>query len=304
MGEGRPPARVSLLAVGERTRASDADRHAAVELVEAAYADGQLSRAEFDDRLDAALKASRLTELDRLVADIQLEGEPTWRAGGRKQAGPAWIAAGNRKVLGPVVVALVLMTAALATVVIPRVFSDSDPDPVTATVVDTEPEEVPTFTQEPTPSETPSEEPVAITDPLTQDGLDEFMDAYEERFGAEAPATRVVLRSDRVEVVRPGPDKGTSLLYGWDGTWTGPESRKGAAQKFDFSTLSFDQINDPMEWARAELVEVSDAWVDIWVHDVKGREVCFTAHANDSNAGTRSTVAVNCHGKVIVRRTR
>jgi hypothetical protein len=51
-------------------RASDADRDRVTELLRAAVADGRLSPAEFDERLDAALTARTIDELAPLTADL------------------------------------------------------------------------------------------------------------------------------------------------------------------------------------------------------------------------------------------
>jgi len=51
-------------------RASDPDRNAAVEALANAYADGRLTKAEFDERSDAALQAKLTGDLARLTADL------------------------------------------------------------------------------------------------------------------------------------------------------------------------------------------------------------------------------------------
>ncbi len=62
-------------------RARDTDRDVAVDLVEAAWVDGQLTREEYDERAAAVLRATTLEDLDREVLDLQPEGT-TWRPGG------------------------------------------------------------------------------------------------------------------------------------------------------------------------------------------------------------------------------
>ena len=51
-------------------RASDADRDRVIELLRAAVADGRLDPAEFDERLDTALRARTIDALARLTADL------------------------------------------------------------------------------------------------------------------------------------------------------------------------------------------------------------------------------------------
>jgi len=51
-------------------RASDADRDRVLELLRAAVADGRLDRAEFDERVDAALAARTIDALTPLTTDL------------------------------------------------------------------------------------------------------------------------------------------------------------------------------------------------------------------------------------------
>lgn len=53
-------------------RARDVDRADACEMLDAAYAAGELSRAEHDARTEAAAGATTLRELNALIADLQL----------------------------------------------------------------------------------------------------------------------------------------------------------------------------------------------------------------------------------------
>ena len=53
-----------------RIRASDADRDRVAELLQEHHAAGRLTAEEFAERLDAALRARTLGELDTLLADL------------------------------------------------------------------------------------------------------------------------------------------------------------------------------------------------------------------------------------------
>jgi Domain of unknown function (DUF1707) len=53
-----------------RIRASDADRDRTAALLREHHAAGRLTAEEFDERLDAALSAKTLAELDELLADL------------------------------------------------------------------------------------------------------------------------------------------------------------------------------------------------------------------------------------------
>lgn len=54
-------------------RAADADREAYVDQLQRAYVDGRLSRAEYDERMAAALEAVTYAQLRPLVADLPVE---------------------------------------------------------------------------------------------------------------------------------------------------------------------------------------------------------------------------------------
>jgi len=53
-----------------RIRASDADRDRVVALLQEHHAAGRLTAEEFSERIDAALRARTLGELDELLADL------------------------------------------------------------------------------------------------------------------------------------------------------------------------------------------------------------------------------------------
>ena len=71
------PARV----IDPQKKARDADRDAAIEVVEAAHADGQISRPDYDLRVDRLLRATTVGELQMLIQDLRLpEGEEVTEA--------------------------------------------------------------------------------------------------------------------------------------------------------------------------------------------------------------------------------
>ena len=93
--------------MSDDTRASDDDRNAICQVLDAALGDGQLSTEEHRERVAAATRATTLRELRSLVTDLQIrpasEQPPASRAPiGRRGA---WIA---------VACALVLLGAGLA----------------------------------------------------------------------------------------------------------------------------------------------------------------------------------------------
>jgi len=72
------PAR-RLGAVNEM-RASDADRDRYAAVLQEAYAQGRLTRVEYDERLDAVLNAKTYGELEPLVADLPADNLPVPKA--------------------------------------------------------------------------------------------------------------------------------------------------------------------------------------------------------------------------------
>ena len=102
--------------MSRETRARDADRAAACELIEAAFADGQLSPEEHDARVERALRAQTLDELDALTRDLQGDrpAVPVPRAPRRARlprVRPVWLA------LVPIVGAIVFgLAVAVSTV--------------------------------------------------------------------------------------------------------------------------------------------------------------------------------------------
>jgi Domain of unknown function (DUF1707)/Domain of unknown function (DUF4190) len=55
---------------GPPIRATDRDRDAAIEVVQASYTEGRLTRAEHDTRIGQVLAAPTYAELDQLIADL------------------------------------------------------------------------------------------------------------------------------------------------------------------------------------------------------------------------------------------
>jgi hypothetical protein len=64
------PAPHWAVTAGPDLRASDTDRDVAADMLCAAVADGRLTLAELDDRLEAVLSARTLREIARLISDL------------------------------------------------------------------------------------------------------------------------------------------------------------------------------------------------------------------------------------------
>ncbi|MBE7324108.1 DUF1707 domain-containing protein [Nocardioides sp. Y6] len=60
-------------------RARDADRDLAVEFIQEAWVDGQLTREEHDERVGRVLRAATVADIEREVTDLQGPGGFAWR---------------------------------------------------------------------------------------------------------------------------------------------------------------------------------------------------------------------------------
>ena len=68
---------------GPDLRASDADRDVAADILCAAVADGRLTLAELDERLEEVLSARTLREIARRISDLPGQALPARRPSGR-----------------------------------------------------------------------------------------------------------------------------------------------------------------------------------------------------------------------------
>ncbi|UYM04853.1 DUF1707 SHOCT-like domain-containing protein [Solicola gregarius] len=166
------------------TRARDADRNLAIELIDAAYSDGQLTTTEREDRCARVLAAETLGQLRALTGDLQL---PLVAAPRRR-----------RRRLVPIVMAGVVAVGIVGAVVI-----GTGDDPATP------PQEVPSAApqrsepeprQEPDP---PKEKPKVLHYTLTPRGIENFVTAYRKQFGT-TKALAFGFDRDSVNVVRKG----------------------------------------------------------------------------------------------------
>ncbi|HEX7740319.1 MAG TPA: DUF1707 domain-containing protein [Marmoricola sp.] len=149
------------------TRARQADRDAVLGQLEAAYADGQLDRAEFDRRSDRALRARTLGDLGVLVADLQSDGQPALRRAGSASA-PV-----SRRMIA--LAAVIVVAAGLIVTKIADGHDDAPPSP-------------PAAVQQPAvddaaPAEKEELATAPLPEPLSLQAFRAFRTAYRERFG-------------------------------------------------------------------------------------------------------------------------
>ncbi|MFI5428431.1 DUF1707 domain-containing protein [Aeromicrobium sp. UC242_57] len=186
-----------------KVRARDVDRDVAIEIVEAAWADGQLTRDEYEQRVDRLLQASTLADLERDILDLQPEGV-VWRprpsSATTTPAPPVRHEPTTPSTKLSVLTGLVLAgvgVAALAFVVRPG--SASSPDA-------------------PTPQ--PAKTSASL---LTPEAFNLAREALDEHSGSDTVYT-AMLTSEALSVIRPTTAAGTDAVKTtWDGEWGADE---------------------------------------------------------------------------------
>ncbi len=210
-------------------RAKDADRDRFVELIEAAYVDGQLGSADRDFRVGRALSAETLDELETLTRDLQLP--PGYVPPAAPASAPsrsfAALSSGSRRAGGVVVglVVFIALVVAGVTGIVALFFFASSGGEVTTTTG------VPPASAAP---EVPVEEAEAPSFTMTPGGVRGFVAAYEEQFGT-AEAYEVTFFPERVLAEVPVRGSRPRMeRWTWTGEWrqdstaaavTGPDQR-------------------------------------------------------------------------------
>ena len=157
-------------------RAKDADRDRFVELIEAAYVDGQLSDADRELRVGRALSSETLDELETLTRDLQLPAGGVVRPAAQRTATPATGARRAAGVLAGLVAFVVLVVGGVTAVVALAMFAVSDGTESTTSTASESAVPVPQEVVEEATEVAPSFE-------MTARQVRTFLRAYEEQFG-------------------------------------------------------------------------------------------------------------------------
>lgn len=236
-----------------RTRAKDSDRDATCRILDDALGDGQLSGEEHRRRVEAAVTATTLGELEPLVADLQLVRtvEPPASRGARSR-GPILAAAG---VVAVVIVALGWGLAKDDTPAPAGKPSAAVPVPEEHVVLDTA-----------APTAAPDTVPPAVLKPvrdlLTAEGLAAVIDAIRARFG-DTMGYELAISTDRATLARPDPaDDRAKMLYPFRGGWDDP-SQRSRSDTDDLTDLAAFDIP-----ATAAAVAAAPATLNIAAGDV------------------------------------
>lgn len=212
----------------DNTRATDNDRNDICQALDAALGDGQLSAEEHRERVSAATRATTLGELQRLVADLQLQPAPDPPPVSRRRlvGRGIWIAAA---------VALVLLGVGLGWGL--QRDNGSDPAPSATSAATGSSSTVPANTTPP---------PAPAPQLLTLSGISGVLAQMRTQFG-DTLGYQLNIYQDQVVVERPdtaNAQKVVTWLYR-DGNWAnvGPKmavssrSAVGDLGKFDVQAI-------------------------------------------------------------------
>lgn len=198
-----------------RTRAKDSDRDATCHLLDNALADGQLSGEEHRRRVQTAVTATTLGELEALVADLQ----PT------EQDQPPARTRAKRNVL----VAAAGITAAVLVVLATAVDWGGDDVPASHPGPAAPVPESPVALAPPAPTVAPDTVPPAVITPVrdlhTVEGLSAVIEAMRARFG-DTMGYELAIGTDQASLARPDPaDEQSKVVYPYRGGWDDPSKR-------------------------------------------------------------------------------
>ncbi|WP_094275536.1 DUF1707 SHOCT-like domain-containing protein [Rhodococcus sp. OK302] len=214
-----------------RTRARDIDRAQTCGLLDAGYGEGQLDPTEYEVRTAAAMKAKTLGELDTLVSELQI---PEHLVEATRAPAP------RRRVPGRVVAAAVAAVLAVGGTL--AFATRGDYAAPTTGVARQAPASAPIPAGEPQPIVI---EPI---DPLTADGVREFVRQLGAKFGGDLRVDQVTFYSSYVFVTRmledqPHREQDWSFRAGFS-TSRDPESRPLDTATVDLAALDVDRLGD------------------------------------------------------------
>jgi hypothetical protein len=214
-------------------RAKDADRDRFVELIQAAYADGQIGDADRELRVGRALAAETVDELEGLTRDLQRPqghvppAAPT-RSSSRLPSRPPSRSRRAGGVLVGLGVFVALVVAGVTGVVALAFFAVSgEPESVTSQGTEVAP--------------VPIEEVTEVTKNasfrMTPPQVRQFLRAYEKKFGT-LDAWEVGFYPDRVQVQVPvSKVRKRFERWSWDGTWRQDSEASAVTGPQKFVTL-------------------------------------------------------------------
>jgi hypothetical protein len=272
-------------------KARDADRDAATEVAEAAYADGQISKADCEFRVERLLQAQTMAEIQAITRDLRPPGSaipaptqrPTDLVTSTRAATPsAQVAsrpeAGGRTLVG-VIVAVVILLVLAGVGVAGALFVGQVADSGFASGE--------------------AQESV-VADMTSAEGYDDFVAALTEKTGSSVVFNATIYPG--YAVVEVPVDDSSQRAYGWyyDGTWSDWTGRGTAEeQRLDLADLDGAIVAATLKKVARKIEDPAAMYVLV---NPAGRAegVCLSAYANNEFDET-AYVDATCEGKVVFR---
>jgi hypothetical protein len=272
-------------------KARDADRDAATEVAEAAYADGQISKADCEFRVERLLQAQTMAEIQAITRDLRPPGSaipaPTQRPADlvtstRAATPSAQVAsrpeAGGRTLVG-VIVAVVILLVLAGVGVAGALFVGQVADSGFASGE--------------------AQESV-VADMTSAEGYDDFVAALTEKTGSSVVFNATIYPG--YAVVEVPVDDSSQRAYGWyyDGAWSDWTGRGTAEeQRLDLADLDGAVVAATLKKVARKIEDPAAMYVLV---NPAGRAegVCLSAYANNEFDET-AYVDATCEGKVVFR---
>jgi hypothetical protein len=268
--------------IDPQKKARDDDRDAAIEVVEAAFADGQISRPDYDLRVDRLLRAATVGELQMLVRDLRRpEGEEVTEAVEQVTedvaappflVGPPRINANAVKLIAAVVVAVVALALVVPLVLFARV--DGQDSVISESVEFGE-----------------------SVDLTSAEGYDELVREVEAKSGSTTVFGATIYPGYAVIEVPVDADSQRSFGYYYDGDWQDWTGKGKATQE----RLDLGQIDGSTVASLVRKVarKVEDPTTYVIVNGRGGDEgVCLSAYATNDFTET-AYLDARCDGTVV-----
>lgn len=270
-------------------KARDVDRDLAIDFVEAAWVDGQLTHEEYDIRVDRLLRARTIGELERDLADLQGPNGARWNpeAGGVPVSRRARDHVMTVPVTSPTSsttpqsmrTALICLVAAVILGLGYAIISTGR-----------------TTTLQAVPAGVVS---VDSTSPQSAQGYRNLVSELDREVG-ETSAFEVRLQGHGAEGLFPaGPTGDAAEVRTWDGqTWSEPTRSASKRDRFNLRMVSADTVEEAYVQASLALEGDVDVELRLGVEQVAGVRSCLQATSRNSD-GESITESYDCQGNLI-----
>ncbi|BDC74897.1 DUF1707 domain-containing protein [Prescottella equi] len=213
--------------VSARKRARDIDRAQTCALLDAGYGEGQLDPTEYQNRTTQAMQAKTLGELASLVADLQI---PAHLVEAARESTPT----PRTPIEGRAVAAVVVAVLAIGATAL-----------YTNRGGDTAPETVAAAGAAPIPAGEPEPIVVEAYDPVSAEGIRDFLTRYQQKFG-DLLVDDVIFYPTYAFFTRALPDQPHRAqdwsFRGGFSTSRGPDGRELGTVTVDLATLDVDRL--------------------------------------------------------------